>query len=72
MYIYFCFCSSRIQYHNSGHFALSNEGFFLLSLIGNLITELIRNRVGVRITMSVLTGNSYHLQSKEVFKLWNT
>lgn len=48
------------------------KGFFLLSLIGNLITELIRNRVGVRITMSVLTGNSYHLQSKEVFKLWNT
>ena len=53
MYIYFCFCSSRIQYHNSGHFALSNEEFFLLSLIGNLITELIRNRVGVQITMSV-------------------
>lgn len=32
---------------------LANEEFFQLSLIGNLITELIRNRVGVGITMTV-------------------
>lgn len=45
------------------------KSFFQLSLIGNLITELIRNRVGVGITKSVFNWKFLLLTKQGSFKI---
>lgn len=48
---------------------LSNEELFQFSLIGNLITELIRNRVGVGITMIVFNWKFLPLTKQGSFSV---